>query len=104
MYERTTVANDRLSDWNAQAVLVPKDKSENPDPNAGCRITFNYQNVVEDLPGCYLELMSECHDYLAHPRHKRFMTFDLKQGYYAVPIHPPHRHHFAFTISGIRQL
>jgi hypothetical protein len=45
-------------------------------------IPFNYQNVVEDLPGCYLELMSKVHDYLSHPDHRFFLKFDLKYAYW----------------------
>ncbi|POS82104.1 hypothetical protein EPUL_005571 [Erysiphe pulchra] len=47
MYERTISANGKLSDWNAQAIIV--DKSVNPNPWDGPRITFNYQNVKEDM-------------------------------------------------------
>ncbi|KAK6585464.1 hypothetical protein PZA11_002191 [Diplocarpon coronariae] len=101
-YERTMVANGQLSDWNAQAVVV--DKVENPQPWDEPRITFNYRNVIEQMPGCYMELSSKLHDYLGHPTHKSFLKFDLKNAYWCVPVHPADRHYFAFTISGIGQL
>lgn len=104
MYERTVIANGKLSDWNAAPVLVNKDKSDNPDPWAEVRVTFDYSHIIEDLPGCYLELMSKTHDYLAQPGHRVYSTFDLKHGYWAIPIHRSHRHYFAFTIAGIGQL
>lgn len=102
MYERCIEANGKLSDWNAQAQLV--DKSDNPGEWDEPRLTFNYQNVHEDKPGCFVELMSRCHDYLGHPGHKRFHKADLKHGYWAILVHPHDRHYFAFTIPGIGQL
>lgn len=102
MYERTIEANGKLSDWNAQAQIV--DKSDNPGEWDEPRITFNYQNVIEEMPGTYLELMSRVHDHLGHPTHKFFHKLDLKHGYWAIRVHPEDRHLFAFTIPGIGQL
>ncbi|KAI1007083.1 hypothetical protein K3495_g1139 [Podosphaera aphanis] len=76
MYERTLTANSKLSDWNADAVLVDK-----PGQRESC-ITFNYRNVWEDMPGCYLELISKVHDYLSNPSHQFYHQFDLKHGYW----------------------
>jgi hypothetical protein len=100
-FEKTIIANGELSDWNAQAILADK-----PDSNetGEYRVTFNYRNVEEDTPGCYLTLLSECHDYLSHPSHNGYFQLDLKHGYWAVGIFPPHRHYFAFSIPGKRQL
>ncbi|POS83256.1 hypothetical protein EPUL_005456 [Erysiphe pulchra] len=102
MYERTVLANGELSSWNAQPVLVPKDKTD-PDPWAEMRVTFNYRNIEENLPGCFLELMSKTHDYLSQPQHNIFCVFDVKNGYWCIPIFKPHCHYFAFSISGIGQ-
>ncbi|CAD6500186.1 BgTH12-04289 [Blumeria graminis f. sp. triticale] len=102
MFEKTMAANGKLSDWNAQAVIV--DKSDNPGPWDEPRITFNYQNVKEDMPGCYLELMAKVHDHLSHPSHKFFLKFDVKHGYWNILVHPEDRHFFAFTIAGIGQV
>ncbi|POS82079.1 hypothetical protein EPUL_004697, partial [Erysiphe pulchra] len=102
MYERTMQANGKLSDWNAQAQLV--NKSDNPSEWDEPRLTFNYQNVVEDTPGCFVELMSGCHDYLGHPSHQMFFKLDLKHGYWAIMVHPEDRHYFAFSIPGLGQL
>ncbi|KAI0996282.1 hypothetical protein K3495_g11899 [Podosphaera aphanis] len=102
MYERTVTANGKLSDWNAQAVIV--NKTENPGLCDEPKITFNYQNVKEDMSGCYLELMSKVHDHLSHLSHKFFLKFDVKHGYWNILVHPEDRHYFAFTISGIGQV
>ncbi|KAI0995222.1 hypothetical protein K3495_g12960, partial [Podosphaera aphanis] len=99
IYERTLTANGELSDWNADAVLVNKPGQKEP------RITFNYRNVWEDMPGCYLELMSKVHDYLSNPSHRFYHQFDLKHGYWCVPgnCNPPecpqgsHTSGFSFT-------
>lgn len=94
--------NGRLSGWNAIAQLV--DKSDEPDEWDEPRLTFNYQNVVEDKPDCFVELMSRCHDYLGHPEHKMFFKMDLKNGYWAISVHPEDRHYFAFSMPGMGQL
>ncbi|KAI0996301.1 hypothetical protein K3495_g11880, partial [Podosphaera aphanis] len=80
------------------------DKSDEPDEWDEPRLTFNYQNVVEDKPGCFVELMSRCHDYLGHPEHKMFFKMDLKNGYWAISVHPEDRHYFAFSMPGMGQL
>jgi hypothetical protein len=95
-------ANGQLSPWNAQAQLV--DKSDEPGAWDEPRVTFNYQNVVEDPPACFVELMSRVHDYLGHPTHRFFHKLDLKHGYWSISVHPEDRHYFAFTIPGIGQL
>ena len=102
IYERTQHANGKLSAWNAQAVIV--DKTEDPKPTDEPRITFNYSNVKEDMPGSHMELSSKVHDYLSDPRHKTFFQADIKHGYFSVILHPEDRHVFAFTIPGIGQL
>ncbi|POS82123.1 hypothetical protein EPUL_005556, partial [Erysiphe pulchra] len=102
MYERTMSANGKLSDWNFQAIIV--DKSENPGPWDEPIITFNYQNVKEDMPGCYLELMAKVHDHVSDPSHQFFPKVDVKHGYWNILVHPEDRHFFAFTISGIGQV
>ncbi|POS81970.1 hypothetical protein EPUL_005213, partial [Erysiphe pulchra] len=99
MYGKTMQANGKLSNWNAQAQLV--DKSDNPGAWDEPRLTFNYQNVVEDTPGCFVELMYSCHDYLGHPLHEMFFKLDLKHGYWAILVHPDDRHYFDFSISGL---
>lgn len=102
MFERTIAANGKLSDWNAQAVLV--DKTDDAGLDDEPRITFNYRNVIEDIPSCHLTLASKVHDYLSHPGHGCFMQLDLKHGYWAVALHPDDRHLFAFAMPGIGQL
>lgn len=102
MYESTIVANGKLSDWNAQAQLV--DKTDTPGEWDEPRLTFNYQNVIEDKPGCFVELMSSCHDYMGHPSHQMYHKLDLKHGYWVISVHPDDRHYFAFSIPGLGQL
>ncbi|KAI0992961.1 hypothetical protein K3495_g15224 [Podosphaera aphanis] len=79
LYKSTIKANGKLSDWNVMAQLV--DNSDNPGEWDEPRLTFNYQNVVEDKPGCFVEPMSRCHDYSGHPEHKMFFKLDLRNGY-----------------------
>ena len=78
MYERTSTANGVLSDWSAEAVVVPK-----PGELEGgeMRITFNYSHVHENMPGSFLQLSSEVHDYLSDPRHGCYMQYDIKHAY-----------------------
>ena len=102
VYELTEPANDRLSLWNARAVMV--DKVENPLPTDEPRMTFDYSRVTELLPGSYLELSSKVHDHLSNPRHGCLFSADLKHAYLTIPLHPEDRHYFAFTISGIGQV
>ncbi|KEQ83933.1 hypothetical protein M438DRAFT_335660 [Aureobasidium pullulans EXF-150] len=75
MYERTTVANRKLSNWGADAVLVKKEGKDEP------RLTFNYHYVYEELPGNQMELSSRAHAFLGLPSHKVFSAFDLKNAY-----------------------
>src|ERR1700733_353800 len=101
MYERTITANGELSDWSAEAVVVPKPG----EPEGGeMRITFNYRNVHEVMPGTFLQLTSEVHDYLSDPRHGCFMQYDIKHTYWSLAVHPDDRHFFAFYVDGIGQL
>ncbi|KAI0991136.1 hypothetical protein K3495_g17051, partial [Podosphaera aphanis] len=82
MYEPTTARGDRLSPWNAAAKLVPRgdDDKWGDEP----RITFNYHNVHEDLPGYAMPLMSEIHDFLSNPKHQCFVQLDLKHSYWSI--------------------
>ncbi|KAI1001568.1 hypothetical protein K3495_g6633 [Podosphaera aphanis] len=76
MYESTTARGEGLSPWNAAAKLVPK--SDNDKWGDEPRITFNYHNIKEDLPGYIMPLMSDIHDFLSEPRHGCFIQLDLK--------------------------
>ena len=98
----TEPANERLSEWNARAVMV--DKVDNPGPTDEPRMTFDYSRVTELLPGSHLELSSKVHDHLSNPRHDCLFSADLKHAYLTIPLHSNDRHYFAFTISGIDQV
>jgi hypothetical protein len=102
-FERTMAANGELSDWNAQAILVDKSEGSQAAKNE-FRVTYNYRNVLEDIPGCFVVLMSETQDYISHPSHSCYFQMDLKHGYWSVPVYLPHRHMFAFLIPGVGQL
>ena len=71
IYERTLVANGRLSDWNGRIVLVEKfdDGKLLDEP----RVAFDFSQVLEDLPASNIELGGRIHDYIADPRHRVFM-------------------------------
>ncbi|KAI0995442.1 hypothetical protein K3495_g12736 [Podosphaera aphanis] len=68
------------------------------------RVTFNYHNVREEIPGTFMELMSEIHDYLSLPQHKCFLQMDIKHAYWSIPVHESDRYIYAFFIPGISQL
>ena len=102
MYEHTQTANERLSDWNSQIVMINKVNnfiSENES-----RTTFNYSNIKETMSECYLELMFKVHDYLTDPHHNVYFMTDIKYNYYNVLLHSDDQHIFAFIISDIEQL
>lgn len=98
MYERTTVANGKLSQWGADAVLVKKEGKVEP------RLTFNYHYVFEEPPGNQMELSSRAHGFLSLPSHEVYSAFDLKNAYWATEIHPEDRHFLAFVVPGIGQV
>ncbi|KAI1430421.1 hypothetical protein GGR50DRAFT_699090 [Xylaria sp. CBS 124048] len=69
MYEPTVTANGELSAWTAQPVLVNKDRYDKvsipgDDPDVEPRLTVNYSNVDEELPGTHLPLLAEVHERL----------------------------------------
>lgn len=99
IYEHTVTANRILSAWNARVVLV--DKVPNPLPTDKPRLTFDYHQLHEDLPGVHMELSAHVHDSLSDPRHGTLFLADLKHAYYSISLHPDDRHIFAFTIQGI---
>ncbi len=98
MYERTVVANGRMSPWAADAVLVKKAGKDEP------RLTFNYHNVWEEPPGSLMETAEKTHEFLSSPSHGCFSKFDLKNAYWTVAIHPEDRYYFAFFCPGLGQL
>lgn len=102
IYEHTVTANGRLSEWNARAVLV--DKVPDLLPKDKPRLTFDYHQVHENLPGIHMELSARVHDSLSDQRHENLFSADLKHAYYSISLHPDDRHIFAFTIQGIGQL
>jgi RNase H-like domain found in reverse transcriptase len=77
---------------------------DNPKPTDEPRLTVNFRNVKEDLPGIHLQSMSKVHDHLSDPRHFCFMQADLKHAYYSVSLDPACRHYFTFYVSGLGQL
>ncbi|KAI0993056.1 hypothetical protein K3495_g15128, partial [Podosphaera aphanis] len=102
MYEPTLAANGRFSEWNAQAVLV--DKTSNPEWGAEPRITFNYRNVKEDLPGARMPLMSTIHEFLDDPKWKFFCQFDFKHSYWSIALDQKSRQYLAFTLDDLQQM
>lgn len=90
MYERITVANGKLSQWGADAVLVKKPGRDEP------RLTFNYHYVFEEPLGIQMELSARSHSFLSIPSHACYSQFDPKNAYWTVEIHPEDRHYLAF--------
>lgn len=102
LYELTTVANGFLSPWGANPVLVTK---QGKDPiHDEPRLTCNYHWLFEEKPGNQMELSERTLLFLAHPSHGRFMKADLKNGYWAVEVHPDDRYYLAFNVPGIGQV
>ena len=102
IYEYTQSANERLSPWNARAVVV--NKVENSTSEDEPRITFDYSRVKEVMPDAYMELSSRVHDILSDPRHGVLFMADLKYAYSIIPLIEKCRHYFASTIPGIGQI
>ncbi|KAI0999205.1 hypothetical protein K3495_g8993 [Podosphaera aphanis] len=102
LFERTIEANGKFSDWNANQ--WPAEKSGTSGPNSELRFAVDYSHIEEQMPGCFLSLTEEVHDYLSFPHHKVFCQFDLKHVYWAFPLHPDDRHILAFFIPDVGQL
>ncbi|SMY30407.1 unnamed protein product [Zymoseptoria tritici ST99CH_1A5] len=98
VYEYCVVANGELSRWGANAVLVTKPGEAVP------RLTFNYHYVHKEPAGSQMTLMQQNHDFLSRLTHQVYSSFDLKNGYWAVEIHPEDRHYLAFTVPALGQL
>ena len=82
MYERVPVNNDgQFSSWNTNPTIVPKPDQPPGLKNPEIRVTFDYSHVTEDLPGCFLELTEEIHDFLSHLDHGCFIQLDLKHAF-----------------------
>ena len=102
IYEYTQSANERLSPWNARAVVV--NKVENSTSEDEPRITFDYSRVKEVMPDAYMELSSRVHDILSDPRHGVLFMADLKYAYSIIPLIEKCRYYFASIIPGIGQI
>ena len=102
IYEQTQHANDQLSAWNAQTVLI--DKTENSKSTDEPQITFNYQKIRENMSESCMKLASKVHDYISDPCHRIFFQADIKHAYFSVILHSLNWHVFAFIIPGIGQL
>ena len=100
IYEKTDLRNERLSSWNARAILI--DKIENPIPENESRMTYDYSKIMEELPKIHMKFISNCHDYLSDLKHECFMTVDLKHVYFTIEIHSNDRKFFAFIILELR--
>ncbi len=51
-----------------------------------------------------MQLMHSSHQFLSLPTHQVFSKLDLKNGYWAVEVHPEDRHNLAFSVPGVGQL
>ena len=88
MYKRVPANSEgKFSSWNTNPTVVLKPNQPPDIKNPEMRITFDYSHVTEDMPGCFLELTQEIHDFLAHPEHGCFIQLDLKHAYWALLVH-----------------
>ena len=97
-YEKCIHANGRVSAWNANTVLVKKERQVKP------RLTFKYHVILEVLPSAHIKLVERVHSLLGVPSYTTFFQADMKHGYWAVEVHPEDRHYQAFSIPGTEQL
>jgi hypothetical protein len=105
MYERVPANNDgQFSSWNANPTIVPKPDQPPDLKNPEIRVTFDYSHVTKDLPGCFLELTEEIHDFLSYLDHGCFIQLDLKHAFWSLPVHKDNRYIFAFIVLGIGQV
>ena len=102
IYERTDKLNEKLSSWNARAVLMNKVKNSKLTDES--RLTFDYSWIIEMSSEIHLQLASDCHDYFSNSRHDCYMIVDLKHEYQIVTLHSESRSYFAFIISELNQL
>ena len=102
MFESTVAANGSLSDWSAEPNLV--DKFEGATEWDEPRLTLNYSNVEENMPGINITYLRDVYTHLSYPSIGCFSTFDLKHAYWTVSVHPDDRHVFAFEVPGFPQL
>ena len=98
MYERSVVANERLSQWWPALVLVKKEGKAEP------RLTFNYHYVFEEPPGDHTELAARTHAFLSLPTHNVFPHIDFKNAYWVVEVHLDDRHLPSLSIPALGQL
>jgi hypothetical protein len=45
------------------------------------RVIYNCRNVLKDILGCFVVLMSETHDYISYLSHGCYFQMDLKHRY-----------------------
>ena len=105
MYKRVPINNNRqFSSWNTNPIIVLKLDQPLGLKNPEMCVTFDYSHVTKDLPGCFLELTEEIHDFLSHLDHGCFIQLDLKHAFWSLPVYKDDRYMFAFTVPGIGQV
>ena len=102
IYEYTQSANERLSSWNARAVVV--NKIENFTSENESKITFDYFRIKEIMLDAYMKLSSKVHDILSNSRHDVLFMIDLKYAYSIISLIEKCRHYFVSIISEIGQI
>ncbi len=102
VYEFTETVNDRLSRWNAWAVIVNKVKNLTSQDES--RVIFDYSRVTKKLSDIYMKLSFKMHDNLADSRHHCLFSANLKHAYLRISLHSNDKRYFAFMISDIDQL
>ena len=102
MYESTKTVNDKLSWWNAWAVIMNKVKNLTSQDES--KIIFDYNRVTKKLSDIYMKLSFKMHDNLADSRHCYLFSANLKHAYLKIFLHLNDKHYFAFMISDIDQL
>lgn len=94
MYEFTETVNDKLSWWNAWAVIVNKVKNLTSQDKS--RVIFDYSKVMKKLSDIYMKLSFKMHDNLADSWHHCLFSANLKHTYLKIFLHLNDKHYFAF--------
>ena len=98
MYERTIIANDRISQWKIAFVLISKSNQTKS------KFTFNYHFVYEKFVENIMKLTQRTHDLLNRSNHRMFFATNMKHDYWNVTIHFENRHYLIFHVFEIDQL
>ena len=98
MYEKTIIANERISQWSAAFVLIFKPNFIEP------RFTFNYHFVYKKSSKSTMKLTIKTHSFMRNSNNKIFFFVNMKHDYWNVLVHSKDKHYLTFHVFEIEQL